>query len=498
MPALTDLPTELLQLIAGGCPAPDILALSRTCRRLNKACDSAAVFRLSFKTHLPELTSSAFESKTKLVRFMDNYVDGSNKPCQRNEGPKLTWLCLAVAVSRLPDTLPELERLTEPLTSSVKIRGGLRLLMRKPQQLDNDSKGSLQGLMAFLCTLPIWGYTIACNSGVAAILDDLCPVLFSQLPELKSLRIDQFIGDENPLQFAFCLALSNLETWRESEDLRDPKRPVHHILVKENYDSNTRDPEYEKFQGSWIGKQTHALLLADLIARNIHYVSKGGKPSIYVSFLNFESGILNTDIPTGLPNPKKIEFLSSWYFTGDRGKNVEHGAWAGAATIRPRFPLLTPNLITPLGKKGRFFYPFTGDGWWSWYTTRVRDLARRLDEGEWYGTYMHTLLLGSRFGQPMEGIRFRKTSEDGDIYLIEAPDGVDGGGAFTLRGRVNSSAAACTVDLQKKYDSVTIDCLGLVTPLGICGGCYVPGPRSSRAVGYFWLWKREWMNNMVN
>lgn len=88
---------------------------------------------------------------------MDNYVDGSNKPCQRNEGPKLTWLCLAVAVSRLPDTLPELERLTEPLTSSVKIRGGLRLLMRKPQQLDNDSKGSLQGLMAFLCTLPIWG-----------------------------------------------------------------------------------------------------------------------------------------------------------------------------------------------------------------------------------------------------------------------------------------------------------------------------------------------------
>lgn len=52
MVALTDLPLEVLQLIAGICSVPDILALSKTCRYLNKACDAAAVFRMSFERHV--------------------------------------------------------------------------------------------------------------------------------------------------------------------------------------------------------------------------------------------------------------------------------------------------------------------------------------------------------------------------------------------------------------------------------------------------------------
>lgn len=88
---------------------------------------------------------------------MDGYVDGPNKPCQRNEGPKMTWLCLAMAIARLPGVEADLERLAGPIASTVKIRGNLTLTMRRPPQLSEDTKASLQGLIALLSTLPIWG-----------------------------------------------------------------------------------------------------------------------------------------------------------------------------------------------------------------------------------------------------------------------------------------------------------------------------------------------------
>lgn len=52
MAAITNLPIELLQLIAGRCSASDIIALSSTCRYLNRACDSPAVFQMSFELYV--------------------------------------------------------------------------------------------------------------------------------------------------------------------------------------------------------------------------------------------------------------------------------------------------------------------------------------------------------------------------------------------------------------------------------------------------------------
>ncbi|KAI1776482.1 hypothetical protein F4818DRAFT_350856 [Hypoxylon cercidicola] len=448
MPALTDLPTELIQLVAGRCPALDIIALSQTCRLLKRACDNAAVFQMSFELHLPEVNSTAFKDRKALVHFMTSYVDGPKKPCQRNEGPKMTWLCLAVAVHWLPDILVELGR----LASSVNVHATLN-----PPQMGQETKEALRGVIGFLSTLPIWGCADACDAKVAALLD-------------------------YPLQFAFSLAMSSLKRRQplKTHDLVGDPRSVFMsstnqllTVVRGNYDGREMGSDYDKFQGSWIGKQTHALLLMTLISRNIYHV-------------------LKATVPNRLPNPNKIEFLGPWYFVADKGKYDEHTTWTEATSLRPRFPLLTPNLIATQGAKGRYFYPFAGDEWWSWYTTRARDLARRLDEGEWNGTYTYDLQLGGRVDAPMQGIQFRRTATKGDTYSVEALDGTDGVNRFTLSGEVDASAGECRVRFRKQYPAVGYDWDGLVTPLGICGGYGFPeNPRPS---GYFWLWKREWMD----
>ncbi|KAI1073883.1 hypothetical protein F5B20DRAFT_476152 [Whalleya microplaca] len=502
MVELLDLPTELLQLIAGKCLATDILVLSRTCRRLRHACDNAAVFQLSFELHLPEVDSTAFENKSALVQFMKPYIEGHEKPCQRNDGPKFTWLCLAVAVARLPSMVLELER----LASSVKLHATL-----ESQYLRKDTKESLQGAIGFLSTLPIWGYTEVCSARVASILDSLCSIFFSQSEALQHLRIDQSIGSEHPLQFAFCLAISSLQRgeWKpsgtDSVNAGDPRIAVGpgtdtlHSAIKAAFEGTTRSLGNNEFWRSWIGRQTNALLLAILISRNIRYVTKNGQPGILAQLLGLELGIRSAP-QIQLPNPSKIEFISPWYFTGNAEKDADHTSWTHSSSLRARFPLLMPNLVTFRGhrsEKGRYFYPFAGDDWWSWYTTRVRDMARRLAEGEWHGVYTHGLSLGGQVDSPMENIYFRKSGVDGDIYEVEAVNCTDGMGPFTLRGQVSTSDSACTVRFQKQYRQVVYTLDGLITPLGICGCYYLLPHRPSKPVGYFWLWRREWMDSVT-
>ncbi|KAH9985308.1 hypothetical protein F4779DRAFT_612140 [Xylariaceae sp. FL0662B] len=502
MVALFDLPTELLQLIVGKCPATDILVLSRTCRRLRYACDNAAIYQLSFEHHLPELDSTAFENKSALVHFMKPYIEGHEKPCQRNEGPRLTWLCLAVAVARLPNVVLELERLSSSVQAHAKLES---------QFLGKDTREAFQGVLGFLSTLPIWGYTAACSIRVASILDSLCCIFFSQIPVLRHLRIDQSIGIEHSLQLAFCLAISSLQRseWQPSRadgrNVGDPRIAVGpgtnalHLTIRTAFEGPTRGPENREFHHSWIGRQTNALLLAVLISRNIHYVAENGQPSIFANFLGLERRT-RPALQIQLPNPSKIEFISPWYFTGNRETDANHELWTRSGSLRARFPLLTPNLIrfrAANGNKGRYFFPFAGDEWWSWYTTRVRDMARRLAEGEWHGAYTHGLSLGGRVDAPMERIFFRQSGFKEDTYEVEAVNCKDGMGHFTLRGQVNTSNSACTVRLRKQYRQVMYILDGLITPLGICGCYYLPPHRLLKPMGYFWLWKREWMDNVV-
>ncbi|KAI2621165.1 hypothetical protein GGR54DRAFT_600447 [Hypoxylon sp. NC1633] len=470
MPTLTGLPTELLHLTAEGLSAPDILALSRTCRRLNKAYDSAAVFQMSFELQLPEHTSAAFEDKAALVRFMNKYVAGPNKPCQRNEDPKMAWLCLAVAISRLPTVSTELERLVSSIKTSAV----------KSQMLGEDTITSFQGLLGFLATLPIWGYTHACNLRIAALFADLFPLFF--YPP-KHLNHDQCVSGDHRLQFAFCLAMGSLETRQLDMSKVEPLR----TFIKDSYEAT-----------SWIGKQTSVLLVVTFIARTTRYLAEGEVPVNPASlsrlrFLEIHNfpGRHRNAIDTQLPNPENIELLGPWYFAGDKAKTAGYESWTGTTILRPRFPVLAPNLVAFGTGKGRYFSPFAGDEWWSWYTTRVRDLVRRLDQGEWYGTVAHNVYYGSYISPPMEQIRFRKTGGDGDKYSVEA-NGVDRNGTFTLRGEVDASDAACTVRLRWQFRCEVADWDGLVTPFGICGI-----DRTSEPIGFFWLWKREWMDDVV-
>ncbi|KAI0152100.1 hypothetical protein F4776DRAFT_12923 [Hypoxylon sp. NC0597] len=492
MPSFTDLPPELLQLIAGTCPASDILALCRTCRHLNETCNIPAVFQMSFERHLPDLTSTTFSNRSTLVRFMQRYVDGPTKPCQRNEGPRMTWLCLAMAVSRLQHVLSELQG----VASSISFGGN---------PFHEDKHKLLSGSIGFLATLPIWGYTAVCDFSLVTALEDLYPLVFGVL-RWNHLNTDHSVGGESPLQFAFCLVMSSLEVCQSPGvyDLTHKKKNTvfhndNYVCVKSHYDGTKMGQEYGNFQESWIGKQTFALLLIDLIARNFRCVA-GSESSYFTLLRNLRLVTRKDMVPTELPNPRKIEFLGSWYFTDAKGKEeVEHVTWVGATSLRPRFPLLTPHLIGIPGKRGRYLQPFTGDEWWSWYTTRVRDLSRRLDEGEWSGTYirnLHNLRSRRKLGPPLERIRFRKTSIDSDTYAVEAPEGVDDVGTFTLHGEVKVSDMGCIVHLRKQYASAVHHWRGLLTPLGICGGSYLPGPVHRGAIGYFWLWKREWVGDV--
>lgn len=451
---------------------------------------------------------------------MRNYVDGPKKPCQRNEGPRKTWLCLAVAISRLPDASLELERLASIVKSEAT---------SESHQLSDDTKESLRGIIAFLSTLPIWGcectihmpfhfchfrvcfIDIAMAIVTEMLYQDINPTLislyhflFSKSQEWNSLRTDQSLGSEYPLRLVFYLAITSLEELRlealQSSKGGHPRESEGSIFssemmfllrdVQANYEYGLPGPKYDKFQGSWIGKQMHALLLIAVMVRN---VLQGYKAA---DRLSLGSRTTNGAASTQLPSPQKLEFISPWYFTDNKEQHAESVAWREVTPLQPRFPLVTPNLVAPQGKKGRYFYPFSGDEWWSWYTTRVRDLARRLDEGEWCG--MNTIC-GIRFAcvreyEYMEGIRFRKTETNGAKYSVEALDGVDSIGAFTLRGEVDASDAKCTVHLRKQYDPKHArDWRGQVTPLGICGTYHKTWRQESDPNGYFWIWKREWM-----
>ncbi|CAJ2513181.1 Uu.00g013000.m01.CDS01 [Anthostomella pinea] len=502
MATFVTLPVELIQSIAAWCRAPDILRLSQTCQLFQAACDEPAVFQHSFEAHLSEPISSFFQDKNALVHFVKPYVEGPKKPSQLNEGPTATWRCLAVAAARIPDATVELER----LASSVKLHATL-----DSQQLGQDTEESLHGVLGLLSTLPIWGYSATCSSVVAATLDSLCPILFPKSRALQQLRIDRSLSTEKPVQFAFCLALSGLQLddWQQSKlastENGDPRIPLGpgtdalRGLVKSVFERERPRPDYAVFEESYIGRHTHALLLSVLITRNLQYVSKQGQTGLLPLFSALRIGGTGRRVRTRVPDPGKIQFVGSPYTAQRQSGDDEDPQVVSEHSLQPRFPLVTPSLARFRGAtndRGRYFYPFAGDEWWSWYRTRSNDLAKRLDEGEWYGCYTYGLGLADRVDDPMQGIFFRKREIHGDTYFVEALDCSDGGGSFNLTGEVNASDLAGTIIFRKQYASHVLVWEGLITPLGILGQYHrVTGLPRDWQHGYFWLWKRDWMDD---
>ncbi|KAI1209361.1 uncharacterized protein F4807DRAFT_467628 [Annulohypoxylon truncatum] len=462
MTPLVYLPVELIQLIAGWCPASDILALSRTCRHLNTVCNTAAVFEMSFQNHLPKLTSTAFKDKTALVQIMRNYIDRPRTTGQQYEGPRMTWLCLAVAVSRFPDSLSELRR----IASTVKFDEKYKYVV------DEDTEKSLRGLISFHATLPIWGYTTPWLGYTLRILQ----LLFISR---RLLRCDS----ETFLRFSFVLAMNTLETHESG----GPNGGVPYEYARTFLFRAARQPEFNE---AWIEKQTWALHIMDFMARKIHFTSVHGGAGRPIHIPNTNSVIwVLLQVPVQLPDPKKIELFDSWH-SGGRSK-MENTRQKGFTPLQPRFPLITPSLVAQKEKSGRYFDAFCGYEWWSWYNARVRDLFRSFDEGEWCCSYVYFLKGNDYRPEPtLKGIRFRKVTANGEEYSVEVPDGAAPDAVRRMRGRVIVRDVYHTFEFTPRQNYLGEHRLmGSITPLGICGIDHgAPG-----IYGSFWLWRSEWM-----
>ncbi|KAI0889332.1 uncharacterized protein GGS22DRAFT_184910 [Annulohypoxylon maeteangense] len=472
MAVLTDLPPELIQQIAGKCSALDILALSRTCRYLNPICNNAAVFQMSFQAYLPKINSAVFKSRSTLVQFMRYYANGKNGPCPGRDGQRMTWLCLAVAATRFRDALSEVRRIAWATESRAKISS-----ITTDRDIAGQIEKSLQGLLGFLATLPIWGCTTPWRYRDADTIQCLYNFFIGA-------HLWKF-GTGTYLQFAFLMTMTTLELPKPSK-LTDYE--LHHISKAYLY--TTSPWEYQRANESWINKQACALFIADRIARQTQFVWIHGGTGMFRRVSPNDPTILwlPVNAPLRLPDPRKIEFFDVSCVRGNQSEGT-YPTQTGFTPLQPRFPLLDPTLANQQGKGGHYLDPFCGNAWWTWYNTRVRDLLRNITEGEWCCSYIHSVG-GKNYVEPtLMGIRFRYDEEG---YRARVPVPVAPGAGMRLRGPVLLNAATFTFQTHNQTVSRRDhQYQGSLTPLGICG----PDAVGFKIVGYFWLWRREWMGD---
>ncbi|ROW17430.1 hypothetical protein VPNG_00619 [Cytospora leucostoma] len=150
------------------------------------------------------------------------------------------------------------------------------------------------------------------------------------------------------------------------------------------------------------------------------------------------------------------------------------------------------------------------NSWQEWYASRVRDLVATIEDEEWYGYYVYTLMntdnlnpIGSK-DPAMENIHFklggaggagsrsRSQSQSAQRVPLEAKGGMDGvTKEFDFVGTVALNTGLVT--LKKNYIGAHYwDYEGVMTPLGIVGEW---GKEGTGFNGYFWLWKRSWMDD---
>lgn len=291
--------------------------------------------------------------------------------------------------------------------------------------------------------------------------------------------------------------------------------PGYHSLaqrVRADYHGEDFTSSNQSFWLSWEGLHTRSLQLAGLIA----YILKVG---------GFED----------TPRSDLLPMLLN-----------DDAAAAAAATPPPSSPGAPPPparqqpprlripLLEKVGGGG-------GDGggirvrsntWQEWYTSRVRDLVATVEDEEWYGYYVYTLVntdnlnpIGSR-DPAMENIHFKlggrpapagsaspphlhhqqnnhqqqqqqqpsapgATASPPQRLSLEAKGGMDGiTKEFDFVGTIALNTGLVT--LKKNYIGAHYwDYEGVMTPLGIVGEW---GKEGTGFNGYFWLWKRSWMD----
>ncbi|KAI0900042.1 hypothetical protein F4806DRAFT_276950 [Annulohypoxylon nitens] len=460
-PVFTKLPNELIQLIAGYCRASDILALSRTCRRLHEACDITFIFEVSFKNNLPTLNTTAFQDKTALVRFVKNYVNGTNKYDHGQKDRRMMWICMALAASRIPHAWSEIKEIAKALTC-------------KGWVLNKDTEMSLRGPLGFLATLPIWGYTKQLNRVID--LDHVFTSLEKQVGEHSHKAL---------LQLAFLSTIRTLETHttlHRNTMILDCATSYREI----SFTKRTSD-ERLMIRSKW------ALLISGRMARLIRHESA-------------HDGAFHADPATGryvrvkvpdyLPNPRKIQFLDFSHFK--EGDKAEHAQDKRPMSPQPTFPLLTPDLAAHEGRVCGYFDAFSGAEWSSWYSARVQKLLTSLDKGEWCCAYINITPDGCIVEATLTGIYFREIplGKQSKLYSIQVPDGQFPREASRLRRQV--IVLPWRHEIRMMSFSGVQAMLGSFTPLGISGIDLRRQGMSSVICGLFWLWKRDWADTAAH
>lgn len=361
----------------------------------------------------------------------------------------------------------------------------------------NNNKGDLGSLAAklearigVLSTLLVLGYSDVCDVDMGR-----------QLMAINSWMVKSNIWSEKKLlankqlslQLAYTMAVGLMHPWDWSGI--PAETPEYHSLaqrVRADYHGEDFTSSNQSFWLSWEGLHTRSLQLAGLIA----YILKVG----------------------GFDDTPRSDLLPMLL-----------GASATPAARQP--PRLRIPLLEKVGGDSDGDIRVRSNSWQEWYTSRVRDLVANIEDEEWYGYYVYTLVntdnlnpIGSK-DPAMENIHFRlggrpqpagvtspsssSTSSSScspspprstapvaspppppQRLSLEAKGGMDGiTKEFDFVGSVALNTGLVT--LKKNYIGAHYwDYEGVMTPLGIVGEW---GKEGTGFNGYFWLWKRSWM-----
>lgn len=255
-------------------------------------------------------------------------------------------------------------------------------------------------------------------------------------------------------QQAFVLALGLLQT----QVLNNVGIMAYHLSKMATWDDT--HTAFHPFKTSWEGRQTAALLVQVLLAHLLRSSFSARPASEY------------------LPFPRKLPLA------------LVHDE-AGGAIV----PL--PDPLSPEQAERRLTAFSSTGSWDRWNRSYVRHLAQEMEDGEWYGYFTwDTARNQATFLEtgPIENIRFKfgakKESADGTIEVI-ADDCKEPSGLFALHGEVDMALQSIVL---KKTSPRGVECnyRGWFTPLGIAG---TMNPSPWGLPGWFWIWKKEWMED---
>ncbi|KUI65512.1 hypothetical protein VM1G_00329 [Cytospora mali] len=454
-PKLEALPEAPLRRVASFCDFNDVLSLRRTCRALNRIFETLSFFDMD-----PPTTGAP--SRDALIGMIKTQLEEDERT---QDARRDAFLCLAVTVPR-----PQRARAKAamgPLLMRARIRGSGR--DSPPEDADEHHRhnddlslaAEVEAKIGVLTTLLVLGYSDVCDVDMGRQL----MAINAWMVKANIWSEKKLLGNKQlNLQLAYAMAVGLIHPWNWSNiPAETPEYQSLAQRVRADFHGEDFTSSNQSFWLSWEGLHTRSLQLAGLIA----YILKVG----------------------GFDDTPRSDLLPMLH---------DLSASSGSSSIPPaQLPKLRIPLLEKVGDEGTRVW---SNSWQEWYTSRVRDLVANIEDEEWYGYYVYTLMntenlnpIGSK-DPAMENIHFklgRTKSQSTQRLSLEAKGGMDGvTKEFDFVGTVTLNTGLIT--LKKNYIGAHYwDYEGVMTPLGIVGEW---GKEGTGFNGYFWLWKRSWMD----